>query len=230
MAAITTTIAVTAAAAGGGAPLGWDYPAIKPYAAIVQRVAAEEQIDPKLIAAMIVIESAGAKGARTLAGKAKDGTKLWAVGLMQVIAKAKVQDFEDRPTELKLLNPETNIRWGCKVLKWSAFHHTPEYRHGIIATALYGYSGGSRWPSDEAFRRGYLYHVEDRYHSLFGATLDVSAPLIVKPQPPSPAKDQKAYHDPLQDILVEMQEIAERMTVTAGKLEHYLDAQKGGDR
>lgn len=228
MTAITALVTV-AAIGGGGGPLGWDYPAIKPYADLIQRVGMEQQIDPKLIAAMIMVESGGMRGIRTPAGTAKDGTKLWAVGLMQVIAKANVPDFQYRPTEQKLLDPRTNIRWGCRVLKWSAFHHASKYRDGIIATALYGYSGSSEWPSDRNFRHNYLYHVEDWYHGLFGETLDVSAPLIQKPQPPKPAQDPKVYHDPLTDILASVQDCANQMAETAAKMEHYLQQQQGGD-
>ena len=232
MTAITALVTVAAIGGGGGVP-GFTYPAIAPYAGVINQTAREYNIDPHLIAAIVMRESAGKERARTKAGMALPGHPLWAVGLMQVVAKAP-NGFEDRPKEDDLYDPGINITWGCKVLEWGAYHHVPELPDNQVITALYQYSGGSVWNGSagnglDRFKRHYLSHIKYWYKKLFGIDLDVSAPLIQKPKPPKPAQDPKVYHDPLTDILASVQDCANQMAETAAKMEHYLQQQQGGD-
>lgn len=140
-------------------PPGWDYPAIRPWAEIIQDIGATYRIRPKLIAAVIMVESHG-----NATAVAKAGKDLKAVGLMQVIARGP--GFKRRPTVDELLHPRVNIRWGVRTMKWFSFEDaTVEY-------VLYRYSGGGTWGSKKAFRENYLARVQDFYKMLWGEELD----------------------------------------------------------
>jgi soluble lytic murein transglycosylase-like protein len=81
----------------------------------------EYQIDPHIVAALIMAESGGDVAAISPRG---------AVGLMQVIPMA------GRPTRSELLNPYVNLRAGCEVLREYLDYHDGDYRLALAAYNL----------------------------------------------------------------------------------------------
>ena len=84
--------------------------------ALIEKYSAENQIDPNLIAAVILIESAGNLDAYSSSG---------AVGLMQVMPRDGISAsfqcgvnpcFSNRPGMQELFDPEFNIAFGTKFL------------------------------------------------------------------------------------------------------------------
>lgn len=109
---------------------------------LVRDLAEPYSIEPAIILAMIYVESRG----KPLAVNHRS----MASGLMQVMPQEAGDVFSDRPTSAELLDPETNITWGLKILNG--------YMKASGATtwwALYRYSGGKTWPSQEDFTRAY---------------------------------------------------------------------------
>jgi len=99
-------------------------------------------ITPALILAMIYLESKGDAG--TINPRSR------ATGLMQVMPReANPQKFGDRPTQAQLLDPETNIRWGIRILQWSLRGDR------TLEEGLYYYSGGTTWQDRGRYERMY---------------------------------------------------------------------------
>lgn len=167
--------------------VGWNYPGIAPWADIIQEVGERYNVDPHLIAAVIMAESSGRADVKVRAGVAPDGTPRYAVGLMQVIARSP--GFEERPTMKKLLHPLTNITWGARILRYFSHHCGP-----TVDEALYCYSGGSFWPSEKHFRARYLARVQDWYKVLWGEPLPADRPITIpKPEPEPEPEPDKSY-------------------------------------
>lgn len=97
------------------------------YKELVEKYCEKYSIPPALILAMMWVESRGNPDAVN--------AKSDATGLMQVVPKKP--GFETRPTQEELLDPETNIEWGCKVLAW--FRGIED---GDLVRGVYRYSGG----------------------------------------------------------------------------------------
>jgi membrane-bound lytic murein transglycosylase F len=100
---------------------------LSPYDKLVQPIAAEYNIDWRLVVAMMAQESLFNEQAKSWAG---------AVGLMQVMPKSS------KYTEAELLNPETNIREGLRILveAQQAFTYLAEPER--LAFALAAYNAG----------------------------------------------------------------------------------------
>lgn len=124
---------------------------ISQWSDLIETVAEPAEIDPRIIAAIIDVESSG------------DPTrinKLGCTGLMQVCL------FEDRPSQDELLNPKTNIEEGVDLLV--------EYLAGTdydLKDALYEYSGGSEWSSREAYEKQYWDRLSSKFKGLWGVSL-----------------------------------------------------------
>lgn len=73
-----------------------------------------------------------------------------ATGLMQVMPReANPKIFGDRPTQEELLDPETNITWGIRILSYCL-------REGrSLKDGLYYYSGGPAWKSVSLYEERY---------------------------------------------------------------------------
>lgn len=105
------------------------------------------------ILAIIAVESAGDPNAINLASGA--------TGLMQVMPReANPKMFHNRPTQEELLDPETNIRWGIRILKHSMVHDVSLKPEPALVRGLYRYSGGSYWKSWEEYMARYWCHFE----------------------------------------------------------------------
>lgn len=84
----------------------WD-PAIEMWRGLIENHAPGYTLDPSLVAAVMLIESAGRPNAVSSAG---------AVGLMQVMPYHPSR-FPNRPAASILHNPDANIAWGCAILR-----------------------------------------------------------------------------------------------------------------
>lgn len=108
---------------------------------IVTRMAAAYAIEPAIILAIIYVESRG------------DPTALnqtsMATGLMQVMPQEAHAMFCLRPPSEVLLDPETNIAWGLKILS------TYIEQEGTLWAAIYRYSGGKAWRSQAEFTHSF---------------------------------------------------------------------------
>ncbi len=76
-----------------------------------------------------------------------------ATGLMQVMPKEAGEPFLDRPTQEDLKDPRINIQWGCKILA-EAHAKAAEIGKGR-RRAIYFYTGGEAWSSEEDFLNRY---------------------------------------------------------------------------
>lgn len=100
-----------------------------PYLSFIIKYANMYSLPPYIVAAVIEVESNWNPLAVSSAG---------AVGLMQVIPGLREGDGTKRPSKDELFNPETNIKWGCKILG-GLFE-----RYKSLDKALAGYYGGVR--------------------------------------------------------------------------------------
>lgn len=69
--------------------------------------AARYRLDPDLVAAIVAVESHG--DASLVSG-------MGAVGLMQVMPRGGAWWTGDRPSAEELVDPRTNLAWGCRIL------------------------------------------------------------------------------------------------------------------
>jgi len=111
-------------------PTVWGNKYISPWRPLVSMY--KEDIDERIIGTIIMIESAGKADAISPAG---------AIGLMQVMPKE--EGFTGRPTHAELLDPATNILWGCKILRNNLVVYNDN-----LSRALAAYYGGSRLGND----------------------------------------------------------------------------------
>jgi soluble lytic murein transglycosylase-like protein len=99
-------------------------------------------IDAATILAIIAMESGGDPNAINEA--------MGATGLMQVMPReANPGIFGSRPPQKKLLDPETNIRWGIRILQWSL------QGNRSLEEGLYYYSGGRYWGNLQKYQDTY---------------------------------------------------------------------------
>ncbi len=112
-----------------------------PYRDTIAKMAAEYDLDPYLVAAVIQAESGGDPNASSGAG---------AVGLMQVtdIAAEEMVNKEYvtgmAAVTRNLLDPETNIRYGCAVLAWLSDQYDSN-ETVVLAAYNAGPSNADRW-------------------------------------------------------------------------------------
>jgi len=109
-------------------------PPAQPWEAVVSRwdllvteYAAKYDVSREVVHAIIILESGGDPNSIN--------EESGAAGLMQVMP------LPGRPTQAQLLDPETNIRWGCQILAEAIA------RHQSLEVALCAY-GGVKEPSD----------------------------------------------------------------------------------
>jgi soluble lytic murein transglycosylase-like protein len=96
---------------------------------LILKYAAQYQIDPDLVAAVMTVESSGNPNAVSYAG---------AVGLMQVMPYDPYR-FPNRPAAAKLYDPDFNVAWGLRILADEL-----EWARGDVFKALMAYYDG-RW-------------------------------------------------------------------------------------
>ncbi len=125
---------------------------ISQWSDLIESTAEPVEIDPRIIAAIIDVESSGIPD--------KINPKSQCTGLMQVCL------FPDRPSQDELLDPKTNIKEGVDLLV--------EYLIGTdydLKDALYEYSGGSVWSSKEAYEKQYWDRLSAKFKGLWGVSL-----------------------------------------------------------
>ena len=99
-------------------------------------------ITPAVVLAIIYIESKGNAGAINPHGEA--------TGLMQIMPKeSNPAVFGTRPTKAELLDPQTNITWGIRILQVCLRGNR------TLEEGLYYYSGGQAWQDYDRYRRLY---------------------------------------------------------------------------
>jgi len=116
-----------------GASLSPLYPvAIQQWRPLIEQCAGRYQLDPDIVAAVMLQESAGNAGATSSSG---------AVGLMQVMPCDGVAAgfqcnngpcFADRPSSAELYDPQFNIDYGCRTLR-GLIDHQPSLRDALRA-------------------------------------------------------------------------------------------------
>lgn len=94
---------------------------------LILKYAAQYQIDPDLVAAVMTVESSGNPNAVSYAG---------AVGLMQVMPYDPYR-FPNRPAAAKLYDPDFNVAWGLRILADEL-----EWARGDVFKALMAYYDG----------------------------------------------------------------------------------------
>ncbi len=125
---------------------------ISQWSGLIEAIAEPVEIDPRIIATIIDVESSGIAD--------KVNPKSQATGLMQVML------FEDRPSQDELFDPKTNIETGVGILV--------EYLIGAdfdLKDALYQYSGGSAWSSRKAYEKHYWDRLSAKFKGLWGVSL-----------------------------------------------------------
>lgn len=105
-----------------------DYDTAVQYGFFVEKYAKKRNINPNLIVAIIITESHAKIRAKSNVG---------AVGLMQIYYD--VWKNEIGISEEELYDPETNVRYGTKILKYYLDRYD-----GNVVDALMGYNTGSR--------------------------------------------------------------------------------------
>lgn len=109
----------------------WGNTSIAPWYDLCKKYGDKYGLSPEIVGTTIMVESGGkANVPPSSAG---------AIGLMQVMPREAGADFSDRPTKTELLDPETNITWGCKIL--SGYKAS---NGGSLERGLAGYYGGNK--------------------------------------------------------------------------------------
>jgi len=129
----TTNAAASSLQLSGDCAIKTSYPAaVRQWCPLIERDATQQNLDPNLVAAVILEESGGDPQAYSKSG---------AVGLMQVmpndgIAAGFVCDghpcFTARPSTAQLLDPEFNIDYGTRLLG-SLVQHNGSLRDALKA-------------------------------------------------------------------------------------------------
>jgi soluble lytic murein transglycosylase-like protein len=117
---------------------------------LINKHAAENNIDPWFLAGVVMVESGGDPNAYNETSGA--------TGLGQVMPKEAGPLFVNRPTIKELRNPDLNLHWAAMILSDKFWETHSEYG------AVYRYSGGKHWKKHgddwvKVFRRLYW----DRY-------------------------------------------------------------------
>jgi soluble lytic murein transglycosylase-like protein len=116
---------------------------------LILKYAAQQQIDPDLVAAVMTVESSGDPNAVSYAG---------AVGLMQVMPYEPYR-FPDRPPASRLFDPDFNVAWGLRILADEI-----EWARGDIFKALMAYyDGRARAEAGLPRTRAYAQRVMKHY-------------------------------------------------------------------
>lgn len=113
---------------------------------LIAESAAEYQIDPDLIAAIVYVESHGRPEGESYAG---------AIGLMGVMPYG--EGFEYRPKRTALFDPQTNINWGTAIIA-----DIMRQAGGDLHASLAAYNGGWR-QVDTLETRNYAANVLNMY-------------------------------------------------------------------
>lgn len=113
------------------------------YLYTVEKSAAENGLKPELVFAVIKTESNFRESIVSSAG---------AVGLMQIMPPSAdaLDNKHKRPSEGRdLLDPDTNIRYGCEMLRWML----DEFKNEKTAIAAYngGWGNVKKWLSDKSY-------------------------------------------------------------------------------
>ena len=116
---------------------------------LILKHAAQHQIDPDLVAAVMTVESSGNPNAVSYAG---------AVGLMQVMPYEPYR-FPNRPAASKLYDPDFNVAWGLRILADEL-----EWAQGDAFKALMAYyDGRARAEAPLPRTRAYAQKVMNHY-------------------------------------------------------------------
>lgn len=107
--------------------------------ALIALVSAHVDIDHRVIAAVVQIESDWNASAVSLAG---------AVGLMQIMPFESGPAFADRPTAEELAAPHINIHTGCNILRANLRYYKGDWRSALAAYNM-GVSGLNRRGLDD---------------------------------------------------------------------------------
>lgn len=112
---------------------------------LIEPAAAKYGLDPNLVAAVMLYESAGQAAAISTSG---------AVGLMQVMPRET--GFPSRPTTQQLRDPAFNVEWGCKILARCIADYDSVY---TALACYYGFGGAltAKYQADVwAIYQGYI--------------------------------------------------------------------------
>jgi len=88
-------------------------------------------LQPEVVGTVLAMESSG---------KPRDVSSKGAVGLMQVMPCER--GLTARPRERALMNPDLNLLWGCRILRWELDAHQDSLPHALAA--YYMGAGGLR--------------------------------------------------------------------------------------
>lgn len=94
------------------------------YLALVMLVAAHAEIDYRVVATVVQIESDWDASAASPAG---------AVGLMQIMPYEAGPAFADRPTAEELAAPHINVQTGCNILRANLRYYKGDWRKALAA-------------------------------------------------------------------------------------------------
>lgn len=94
------------------------------YLALVMLVAAHAEIDYRVVATVVQIESGWDASAASPAG---------AVGLMQIMPYEAGPAFADRPTAEELAAPHVNVATGCNILRANLRYYEGDWRKALAA-------------------------------------------------------------------------------------------------
>jgi soluble lytic murein transglycosylase-like protein len=134
------------------------YPSsILKYKALIEQASAKYDVDPKLIASVILVESGGYAQAYRPEPKLQTGS----YGLMQILGTtALTPPISWQGTNLdQLYDPELNIDLGTKYLRTRLDKYGPEL--GIVA-----YNAGSPYRNGQLIKTNYLNKVQQIYQTL----------------------------------------------------------------
>jgi hypothetical protein len=138
-------------------PVDWENvnPTYSQWGQLLDKYATEYNLDARILAAIMRVESQGKATAYNWESKA--------TGLMQVMPASVIPG---RPTIRDLQDPETNIKWGAMIL--SENMKATDYN---MKDAVYRYSGGSAWQTRERFEEVYWTKLKRAYKALWGENL-----------------------------------------------------------
>jgi soluble lytic murein transglycosylase-like protein len=141
-------------------------PTIAQWDALIVRYAEMRQLDPRVVGAIMLLESLGDPAAISCCG---------AVGLMQVIPSDTENEklrkwFSDRPTTAELLDPERNIDEGTRILAqgYRAFAGDAAQQQKAIVSYYQGIGRTTRHGLTTEDAKFYLVFFGRAWRELFG--------------------------------------------------------------
>ncbi len=176
---------------------------IRQWSRNIQRVAKKHQLDPDLIAAVVLAESHGDPAAISVVG---------AVGLMGIMPVEA--GFSWRPTTEALKDPYTNLDWGTAILA-----DILRQAGGDLYTALAAYNGGW-YQIDGRVPQGYAAEVLHYYGQAVAARSGVSPDIASEW---SVAVKITRGNIPPETLLLGKQPYGDLMTVGEHLLIDYVD-------